>query len=180
MEEHLLKGRTFNPRNQSIHGIEEETVKKAFSVAIMVGLVAASLAVPAEAAKKKKAPKRVERVVEWKYEAPALGSPDSGGVCLRPTMSCIDIATGATERYITIEATDATGTAIAIEIGQDTDPAAFGTEHNVGVVCGKTTEPLEIQPGAPIVGFPWALGGITCPGGFATNGTIKAVLSNLP
>ncbi len=158
-------------------------MRKTVSLLLVAGLAAAAFAMPAEAAqkkKKKKKPQRIERVVEWRYEAPAIGTPETPGVCLRPTSSCIDIATGPDDKFLQLEATDASGTAVAIEIGQDTDPDNIGTEHSVGIICGATTEPLPLEPGAPIVGFPWALGGLACPGAVGTQGTVKATLSNMP
>lgn len=154
-------------------------MRRALAVALAVGLLAGAFVAPAEAAKKKK--KKVERVVEITYEAPALGTPSTVGVCFRPTNSCGDIATGATEKFVKMEIDDASGTAVAFTLGQDTDPDTFGTETTYGDFCGTTGDkPIEIQPGAPLIVFPWAFGDVVCPGAFGTTGTIKATLSNLP
>ncbi len=135
---------------------------------------------PAEAGKKKK-PKRVERVAEIQYEAPAIGTPSTVGVCFRPTNSCGDIATGSTESFVKMEIDDASGTAVAFTLGQDTDPDTFGTETTYGDFCGTTGDkPIQIEPGFPLIVFPWAFGDVVCPGAFGTQGTIKATLSNLP
>lgn len=158
-------------------------MKKVITLCLILGLLAGALAAPAEAGKKKKKkkPKRVERVAESTYEAPAFGSPDTGGVCFRPTNSCGDIATGAGERFLKIEIDDLTGTAIGFTVGQDTDPDTFGTETTYGDFCGTTgDDPIQIEPGLPVIVFAWAFGGATCPGGIGTQGTIAATFSNLP
>src|SRR5688500_9963383 len=99
-------------------------MKRAIAVALALGMLGGALVAPAEAGKKK--PKRVERVAEITYDAPAIGSPSTTGVCLRPTNSCGDIATGATERFVKMEIDDASGTAVAFTLGRDTDSAALG------------------------------------------------------
>lgn len=156
-------------------------MRKPIVVLLILGLAIGSFAVPAEAGKKKKKkkPKRVERVAESEYQAPAFGSPETGGVCFRPTNSCGDIPTGANERFVRIDIDDASGTASPFTLGQDTDPDTFGTETILGDFCGTTGDDfLQIEPGLPLIVFPWALGGATCPGAFSTTGTVKATLSN--
>jgi len=156
-------------------------MKKSLVVLLILGLVASFAVAPAQAGKKKKKqPVKTTRVVESVYEAPALGiAPPGSGVCLRPTNSCGDIATGGTEKYVTIEILDTTGTPVAFSLGQDTDPETFGTESDLGNFCGTTgDQPIEIEPGLPLVVFPWAIG-VECKA-IATQGTVKATLSNLP
>lgn len=155
-------------------------MKRILVLMMVIGLIFGSIAT-ADAKKKKKAPKKVERVVESKYEAPAIGAPSGVGVCFRPTNSCGDIATGGEESWVKLEVIDATGTATAFTLGQDTDPDTPGTETTFGDFCGTTgDETIQIQPGLPLVVFPWAFGDVVCPGAFGTQGTIKATLSNLP
>lgn len=152
-------------------------MKKAIAVALSLGLLGGALVAPAEAGKKK----RVERVAEIQYEAPALGTPSTTGVCFRPTNSCGDIATGGSERFVKMEIDDASGTAVAFTLGQDTDPDTFGTETQYGDFCGTTGDKaIKIKPGFPLIVFPWAFGDVACPGAFGTQGTVKATLSNLP
>ncbi len=154
-------------------------MKKTIAVALSLGLLGGALVAPAEAGKKKKKPQRVERVAEIQYEAPAIGTATAGGFCLRPTNSCGDIATGSTENFVKMEIDDASGTAVAFTLGQDTDPETFGTETQYGKFCGTTgDEPIKIQPGFALVVFPWLLGP-TCPS-IATQGGVTATLSNLP
>jgi len=149
-------------------------MKKTIIAVVALGLLAGSLVAPAAAGKKKK---RVERVAETKYEAPAIGS--GAGVCFRPTNSCGDIATGATEKFVRVEITDATGLPVSFSLAQDTDPDTFGSEKDLGDFCGTTGDAtIAIEPGYPIVVFPWAVGP-AC-GSIATQGTVKATLSNLP
>lgn len=153
-------------------------MKKSIGIVMILALVAAAFAVAPAQAKKKA--KKTTRVVETAYDAPALGvAPPGNGVCLRPTNSCGDIATGGTEKYVTVEILDATGTPVAFHLGQDTDPDTFGTETDLGDFCGTTgKKPVKIEPGYPIVVFPWAIGA-EC-GSIATQGTVTATLSNLP
>ena len=151
-------------------------MRRTITTLLIFGLVfGAFVAAPAEAKKKKRV-----RVAESKYEAPALGiSPPGVGICLRPTNSCGDIPTGSTERYAKIEITDATGLPVAFHVGQDTDPETFGTETAIGDFCGTTgKKAVPIEPGYALVIFPWAAGA-DC-GAVATQGTVKATLSNLP
>lgn len=157
-------------------------MKKILVLLMVVGLVVGSIAT-AEAGKKKKKkkPVRTERVAESAYEAPAIGAPSGVGVCFRPTNSCGDIATGGDELWVKIDIDDASGTATAFTLGQDTDPDTPGTETTFGDFCGTTGDDLiQIEPGLPLIVFPWAFGDVVCPGAFGTQGTIKATLSNLP
>lgn len=122
------------------------------------------------------------RAAESGYEAPALGSPSSGGVCLHQTNSCARTSTGNADKFVKVSVADATGTAVAFTLGQDTDEAAVGTEVTYGVFCGTTGDTaiaLEAA-GVELLTFVWAFGDIRCPGGIATTGTVTAVFSNLP
>ncbi|MGH2757407.1 MAG: hypothetical protein ACRDI3_06430 [Actinomycetota bacterium] len=150
-------------------------------VVLVMGLVAAGLTVAEAKKKKKRKPVRIERVVEVEYQAPALGVGAAGtGVCLVPTNSCGNVATGSDDLFLKVEVIDAAGQAVQLDIGQDTDPEALGTETTIGTVCGSTEEALSIPaPGASITTFPWAIGGPDCPG-VATSGTIMFTLSNMP
>ena len=159
-------------------------MKKILSVLLMVGLVVGSLAMPAEAGKKKKKKKvvRVERTVEAVYQAPAIGSPATGGACPNATNSCAEIATGPEDKFVKVTVTDATGTPVAFSLAQDTDEATLGSEVDMGVFCGTTGDtPVAVQaPGVSLLSFVWLFGEVTCPGGVATTGTVSATFSNLP
>lgn len=154
-------------------------MKKILVTAVVIGLVAGSLAAPAVAKKKK--PKRVERVVETVYELPAtgVGAPVGSGVCFGATNSCGRAAVGAGEKFVKVEITDASGLPVSFDLGQDTDPDAFGTEHDLGQFCGTTGDkPIEIVPGAEILVFPWMIGPSCASVG--TTGTVTLTISNLP
>lgn len=158
-------------------------MKRILILMMVFGLVLGSIAT-AEAGKKKKkpgAPARIERVVEVTYDAPAFGLGALGaGACFNATNSCGLVPTGPDDLFMKVEVTDASGTTTQVDIGQDTDEAALGTEVDLGTVCGATTEPIAIQAvGSPITTFPWAIGGPDCPG-VGTTGTIKFTFSNMP
>lgn len=162
-------------------------MKRVFAVTVALGLLAGSLAMPAEAARRKKkrrapAVVRVERTVESVYQAPALGSPATGGGCLNATNSCAEIATGPDDQYVKVTVTDATGTPVAFSLRQDTDEATLGSEVDMGDFCGTTGDtPIKLQaPGVPLLTFVWLFGEATCPGGIATTGTVTGTFSNLP
>ena len=153
-------------------------MKRALVLMMILGLIVGSIAT-AEAGKKKK---RVERVAESVYDAPAIGTATAGGVCPHATNSCALIATGAQDRFVRVDVEDATGTPVAFSLGQDTDPDALGTEVIYGDFCGTTgDEPIALEaPGLEILTFVWAWGDVACPTGIATTGTVIATFSNLP
>lgn len=156
-------------------------MKKTIVAALAISLVAGALAMPATAKKKKKKPARVERVVETTYDLAALGigDPVGAGVCLGATNSCGRAPTGPDEKYVKVEIADATGLPTSFTLGQDTDPAALGTEHQLGEFCGTTGDaPIEIIPGAEILVFPWTAGPACA--ALGTTGTVTFTLSNLP
>lgn len=161
-------------------------MKRLISVALMVGLVAASMVVPAEAKKKKKKAARVERVVEVPYTGGGLGvaSPAaSGGFCRfsdPAALECDEIPTTVTDRYVKIELKDASGLKQAGFISQG-DVDGDGIGDLFGDFCGAHTEPVELlSPGANLrVSF---YNG-TCMDGtpsVVTTGVIVATFSNMP
>ena len=164
-------------------------MKKAITVALTIGLVAASLAMPAEAAKvkKKKPVKKVTRVVEIPYTGGGVGvsTPGpSGGVCpfTEPgSAECIEIAPAPNERYISIEIKDALPTTVAGFISQG-DVDGDGINDLYGDFCGAHTEPVELQGGAALVRVSFYPGVCSNAGGVSlpTTGTIVATFSNLP
>ncbi len=148
-------------------------MRRIIAVAMAFGLIFGSVAT-AEAAKKKK-PKKTTRTVESVYQAPAIGS--GAGICLVATNSCGDIPTGANEHFVVIEIVDQAGLDVFGTVGQDLNGDGF--TDNSTEFCGKTEEPVAIDPGFPLTVFPWAVGRADCPG-VATTGTVTATLSNLP
>lgn len=150
-------------------------MKRFLILVLAFGLIAGMVTSAEAGKKKKKSAKKVTREAEYTYDAPAVGS--GGGVCFAATNSCGDIATGPTERFVVVEITDQAGMDVYASIGQDLDGDNF-TDNSVDI-CGKSEEPIPIEPGYAITVFPWAVGGPDCPG-VATTGTVKLTLSNLP
>lgn len=166
-------------------------MKKAIVSALVVGLVAGAMVLPAEAGKKKKKkpPARVEQVVEVPYTGGELGvstpGPSAGG-CLNGTevFSCKEIIPPAGDfPYIKIEIKDATGLTVGGFIAQ-ADNDGDGLQDGYGSFCGAHAEsvPLEV-PGA-VVGislYPGACDNAGTPApSTPTTGTIVATFSNMP
>jgi hypothetical protein len=146
-------------------------------------LVLSALGANAGAQKRneKKTPKRSERVVEAPYDLPGLISPSSPASLCHTGYSCPQIPTATTERFVRIEIEDATGTATAFFLGQNTDPDSPALEEDYGTFCGSTgKKPIRLEAlGAPLVVVPLVFGDVVCPGAVGTTGTVKATLSNL-
>jgi hypothetical protein len=157
-------------------------VKKTFSVVLMIALVAGAFAAaPAEAKKRK--PKKVTRVAEATYTAPAFGTASSPAVCSPALGSCGNFALGTADKYVKVELIDQSGTPTAFSVAQDTEPgdATNSIETNHGTFCGTTGDtPIKLVPGAEITIFISAWGDAVCPTGIGTTGTVKAEFSNLP
>lgn len=153
-------------------------MKKAIIVALVMGLMAGALSAPAAAAKKKKAPKKVTRTAESVYDTPAIGHPDLVVGCSGST-GCAAFGIGATESFISLEIVDSSGLPVYGSASQDTDGDGFG---DVGFnFCGKTSEPMPVEPGVELNIFISAAGGTNpaCAGA-GTTGVVKAEISNLP
>ena len=146
-------------------------MKRSIAAAVVLVVSLGALA-PVSSAKK---PKRVTRTAESLYDAPAIGS--GAGICPNATNSCARFPTGVGEKFLTLEITDSTGLPVYATVGQDLDGDTFTDQSTI--VCGKTTDPIAIEPGIEVVVFPWAVGRTTCPG-VATSGKVKATFSNLP
>ena len=151
-------------------------MKRALSVAVMLGLLVGSFAMPAEAKKKKK----VTRKAQGTYSAPATVV---GNCTQTDGIGCMTIATGPKESYLTAKATDAHGQPVLINVAADLDGDS-SSETDYGTFCGETTEPIKIDPGAsiifwvsPLTSAPDLAG---CQPGFATQGMLDVTFSNLP
>ncbi len=155
-------------------------MRRTLTVLLIFGLVAGALVAPAEAAKKKKKPKRIERTVEGTYDSPnlvVLGScPQSGGV------GCVGFVTTPKDAFVAAEVTDQHGQPVFTEIWIDSDGDGSDDEM-IASFCGATDEAIAIPAGAEVhfwVG--WAanpdLAG--CVPAIATSGSVKATFSNLP
>lgn len=149
-------------------------MKKAIVVALTAGLVAGSLAMPAEAGKKKPKPKKVTREVTFEYVCPCIGQYQFGSAT-GTNLGGGPMPVGL-ESYLTAVATDSSGQPVHVSITQDTNGDGFN--DGVGDFCGETTEPMPINPGLEIrvfVGEPSP----SCPGP-AAGGEITFTLSNMP
>lgn len=150
-------------------------MKKSILVALVIGLIAGAMVAPdAMAAKKKAKP----RVLEGTYTCPCgfqvkgvgpawrLGTGEGG----------FDVGVLPGEKFMSLELTDDSGLPVFFEIAQDVDGDGTIFEHANGSACGKTTEPVPLEEGAPITVF---VQSGECSGGpgVATGGTFKAILS---
>lgn len=148
-------------------------MRKLLVAALVSGLVVGSVA-SAEAGKKK-APKKVTRVAEATYAAPAR-------FYFAPTGDNIGgaaFATGANENYVSITIEDDLGQDVSAAVGQD--PEGDNTVSTTAF-CTSTEEPLPITPGLEVTVFVY-VGPCTNPSpapAFATQGKIIATFSNIP
>ena len=160
------------------------TEKKKAIAWLVIGAVAALLAVsvqagPAEAGKGKKK-KKVERTEERAY----VGATGVRGVqdspCVGEPVGCVVFPIEPGEKFVTIDVADASGDDLWASVyvygysdGTDTH------EH----VCGRSDSPFSLAPGLEelVVITTQTTGGATnpCPGP-ATQGTVTATFSNIP
>jgi len=154
-------------------------MKKFLILAVVLGLVAGSLAGPAVAKKKKKKTTKVERVAEGTYDNPAVGI--GGVVSSGSAGGSIEFPLLPGETYLSLDVTDASGTAVYASLSQNTNPDTPSWEIFAGI-CGKTTEPIAVAPDLPVRVTITAGPGREVPtcAGVASSGTIKATISNLP
>ena len=149
-------------------------MKKSMVVIVVLGLLAAFMVAPeASAAKKKAKP----RVFEGTYTCPCginvagqgpawrLGSGEGG----------FQVPVLSNEKSISVELTDDSGTPVYFEITQDVDGDGTLYEHAAGSGCGKTEEPVALEPGAPVVVFVQS-GTCGTGAGLATGGTFKTII----
>ena len=158
-------------------------MKRAVTILLLIGLVAATFAMPAEAKKKKKkvaAPARVERVVQGAYDAPALIVV---GACAQTgAIGCVSIQTGPGETYLKAKINDSHGQPAYVAISADSNGDSQD-DTSYGSFCGETAEPIAFDPGVELhlwVGLQADPGFVGCAPGVATNGTISVTLSNMP
>ncbi|MDQ3962618.1 MAG: hypothetical protein M3277_01675 [Actinomycetota bacterium] len=162
-------------------------MKRTALLLMVLGLIAGTIAT-AEAGKKKKAPPRIERVVEFEYSCPcgprvlghgvgwqfgsATGENIGGGpVTFDPTV----------ENYLKAEVSDLAGQTVAYGIAMDVDPDDTSPNNTVADICGATTDPLEMPDVE--AEFRVFVNFGTCADGtpsIPTQGTITFTLSNIP
>ena len=147
-------------------------MRRAVTIALVFGLVAATMAMPAEAGKKKK-PKPTVRTMEVRYENPAFGVGGVVGGC----SGCPSIPVGADELYVAIFIEDDASPSGYVDLSYDSDGDGFENPGSGPTVCGSTPEPVAVEPGAAYTAWPW-LAGVGCQGSFSTSGTIKVMFSS--
>ena len=150
-------------------------MRKTLSLLIMSSLLAGSVAaLPADAAKKKKKPKK--RSVTATYDSPAIGAREATGICTGSN-GCVSFVPATTERSVVLDIKDALGTPVSITVGQDSD-TSNATVEVVARTCGGKTEPIAIEPGYTVQVWLWVAPGVTppCPG-VGSTGTVKATFS---
>lgn len=165
-------------------------MKKTLMVILSLSLIAGAMAVPAEAGKKKKKPKRVERTVTITYQCPCGPSwgqdtPVGTGVGFWLAGGAFGgamTAIGPDDKFVEVEVVDDnSGQAVKTNLGQDVDGDGL-SESQIGSVCGTTEEPLEVtSPGTPVNLFVYE--GVCDDGttpSVATTGTITLTFSNMP
>jgi hypothetical protein len=161
-------------------------MKKIITVALIIGLLAGAMLMPAEAKKKKKpaAPVKVERVVELPYQCPCgvwnpaqpLGFWLAGGAvggALTPS--------GGDDNFVKVEVTDQSGQKVHISLAQNVDGTDNFAEVVIGDVCGATEDALQVpNPGVQVDIFVYegTCTDLSTPS-IATSGTIKLTFSNI-
>ena len=159
-------------------------MKRTITVVLILGLIASmALAAPAQAKKKKKKlPVKIERVVEYDYQAPSPGVSGVVGGCLTVLgvegTACVDTPTGAGEVFVKVKVEDASGQATNFDLAQDSDADNPGLEIFASG-CGETADAIPIEEALALRVSVTAVGGPDCPG-VATTGHVTITLSNMP
>jgi hypothetical protein len=140
---------------------------------LLVALLAGTLMGPAEAARG-----RVSREAVDTYELPWPGSPSISQGCFGDD-NCPSFTAAKSERWVSVEVTDDSGTPTAFRVVQITEGDHHPTETASRPFCGSTGEPVKVTRGAEVAVRVYALGDAVCPGSLGTSGTVTAVFSNL-
>ena len=161
-------------------------MKRVLALTMILGLLVGSITT-AEAQKKKKEKKvvKVERVVEAVYQCPCgVWTPvQSAGFWLAGgAIGGALVPTGADDKFVEVEVSDASGQNVFIGMAQNVDGTDNFAEVPVGDVCGSTEEPISIpNPGVQVDIFVYmgTCSDMATPS-IATSGTITLTFSNLP
>jgi hypothetical protein len=147
------------------------------ALAVLVGMTVLVGAFGPSGAHAKK-PKK--RTVKTPYTEPAVGAAGLG-VCFQGT-SCAFVEPMPGERYVSVEIVDDLGLPVHASIIQDTsgDGNYLAADDETVHICGKTTEPLKIEPSTVTV-WVWRGPGAPppCPG-MASSGVVKTTFSAKP
>lgn len=149
-------------------------MKRSFIIAILAILIVGSIAVTADAKKKK--PRRVERQATAAYDTPMPGvaGVHEVGYCGSPNTGCAQFPTGAHDRFAMFEISDASGLPPTAAVHKSP------SEPPIAVFCGKTEEPIAIPAGGVTVTIHVGPSPENICQGAATSGTVTATFSNLP
>lgn len=148
-------------------------MRRAVTILMIFGLLGATMALPAEAGKKKKKP--TVRTMEVRYENPAFGVGGAGGGC----SGCPSVIAGPDEAFAMIVIEDDHTPSGYVSFSYDSDGNGVEELGAGPTVCGSTPEPVAIEPGAAYTAWPW-VAGIDCPGSSSFSGTIKVMFSSDP
>lgn len=120
--------------------------------------------------------KRVTRIEELPYIAPAIATPDVWVICyVGFDLGCTATSPRPNDRFVSAEVLDDVSPKVAFEIYQYSGSTYLGGQ----TFCGATDEPIPIKPGVDFIGASQFVG--PCPDGtpaMATKGTVLMEFSN--
>lgn len=149
-------------------------MRRVWTILLVLGLIGAVVAAPAQAGKKTKK-KATVRYFEVRYEQPAFGVGGVGGGC----SGCATIPVLGTETYAGIVIEDDNSPSGYVDLSYDSNGDGVQDIGSGPTVCGSTPEPVAVEPGASYTVWPWAAGA-GCPGSSSTAGLIKVWLGTDP
>jgi len=120
--------------------------------------------------------------MELSYAAPAYGTAGFG-LCFQGESCLFYGAPAERERYFSVEIADDLGREVYASVIQDTSGDGSYLRHDDLTVdiCGKTEEPIEIEPDAPVSVWVWQGAGVQPPcAGTASSGTVAGTFSANP